>query len=558
MSESTQPGHTLLRFHIVWLMVLVAGVYFLRMSDLTIRGEESRRAQIASEMIWTGDWIVPRQQGEPYLTRPPLQNWAIALLGQARGGVDPVAVRLPSVIAILLTVLLVFAYARTFLSPAGALGAGAAFATMIQVMELGRLGESDAMLTLMVAGSLLLWHGGRVRGWPPLAYWCAGYALAAVGALVKGPQPPFYFAGPVLVYLLFQRRWRELLSWPHAAGIAVFLGIIAIWQVPFLLEMGWRDTILLWTYEVTHAARQTTPGAFLHHLWSYPLEIALGCLLPWSLLLLAFLHRRFRAEIGPARDHVVFLVTCLAVTAPSVWLVSGAQTRYFMALFPCVALLVGLVIDRSFQRAAKESAWRHFALARALVMLGCGAAVAGAGLLGPAGRSLAQGTWFAAIYAAICLAAAAMALWSRRGFTAARAAAGVLGVAAWLGVTYTALRVNMLVDRSSDPAAEMARIKGLIPDDVRLVSFDAVHHLFAYHYGRPIELRPRPLAADDLPPEVTWFCFDAGAEARPLPFAWAPVEVFSCDRTRREESGPGPEVIIGRRLPQFAAVSGGG
>src|SRR6266567_3596091 len=102
------------------LVLFVIGAYFTRMTDLTIRGEESRRGLIAREMLTTGDWIVPRCQGVPLFSRPPLQNWLIAGVSLVRGDVDKVALRLPSDCAILLTVILIYAYARTFLTRLGA------------------------------------------------------------------------------------------------------------------------------------------------------------------------------------------------------------------------------------------------------------------------------------------------------------------------------------------------------------------------------------------------------------------------------------------------------
>src|SRR5262249_47981803 len=150
------------------LLVLFAiGAFFVGMTDLSIRGEESRRALVAREMLQTGDWIVPRCQGVPLFSRPPLQNWLIALVGLMRGDIDAVALRLPSDCAMLLTVILIYGYARTFLSRTGALTAGAAYASMGQVLELGRTGKTDALFTLFVSGSLLLWHLFQVRGGAP-------------------------------------------------------------------------------------------------------------------------------------------------------------------------------------------------------------------------------------------------------------------------------------------------------------------------------------------------------------------------------------------------------
>ena len=69
--------------------------------------DEGRYAEIAREMLVSGDWTTPRLNGLIYLEKPPLQYWATAvafkLLGQGNG-----AARLFSVLAGLAGVLLAF------------------------------------------------------------------------------------------------------------------------------------------------------------------------------------------------------------------------------------------------------------------------------------------------------------------------------------------------------------------------------------------------------------------------------------------------------------------
>ncbi len=115
------------------LVLLVLAGYFVRAGALPLRGEEPTRAQIAFEMAQSGDWIVPREQGEPFRIRPPLQNWAIAASCFALGSWNEWAVRFPSVVATLLTALVIYGYARVGLSRLGAFASAAAFATMADI-----------------------------------------------------------------------------------------------------------------------------------------------------------------------------------------------------------------------------------------------------------------------------------------------------------------------------------------------------------------------------------------------------------------------------------------
>ena len=60
---------------------------------------ENLRALIAREFLRSGDWIVPRLYGEPYLTKPPGMYAAIALVSWPIGDVRTWSARLPSALA---------------------------------------------------------------------------------------------------------------------------------------------------------------------------------------------------------------------------------------------------------------------------------------------------------------------------------------------------------------------------------------------------------------------------------------------------------------------------
>ena len=130
------------------LIALSLGIYFTRLTDLTIRGEESRWAQVAYEMRTSGDWVVPRQQGKPFADRPPLNSWSMVLASRLLGEWNLAAVRLPSALATLLVSLVIYGYAQLPLA-VGALAAGAAYPSMLLVLQLGRLAESNALLALL-------------------------------------------------------------------------------------------------------------------------------------------------------------------------------------------------------------------------------------------------------------------------------------------------------------------------------------------------------------------------------------------------------------------------
>jgi 4-amino-4-deoxy-L-arabinose transferase-like glycosyltransferase len=534
-----------LEVQVVGLIMLVLGIHATRLSALAIRGEESRWGRIACEMRQTGDWVVPRLQGQPFLSRPPLGSWLIALSSLVRGDCDLVAVRLPSVLATLLMTLLLYGYARTFLPRLAALAAATAYATMAQVMELGRLAETEAVFTFFVSASLLVWHWGYTRRWPTAWTWTAAYGLAALATLTKGPQAPVYFVAVVGLYLM-AHNWRYLVSWSHVLGIGVFLGVVGAWQIPFYRALGWEGVRQIWSGDTALRFLILEPAFVTKHLLTYPLEI-LCCTLPASPLLALYLSRTFRQTLGNARGPVGFLTLALAVTFPTCWFVPGAQSRYFMPLYPVVALLAGLAVQRCLEAEVGSPlhwAWRWQWTFLAPTLGVVALSVAGTSFFTSVAMLASPWTWVVVLMAG---AVAVLAWRARNGVSPAGGQVLVLGGAAWLGLIYTGLVIPFVARKSEDAAPAVARLKEQLPRSQRLVSFGPVSHLFAYLYRDPIPLVSGPAQMDRLEGGTDYFCFDRLAdEPVNLPFAWEEVAAITCDRYRTPI--PQHKVVVGRRV----------
>jgi len=497
-------------------------------------------------MLATGDFLVPRVQGQPLLSRPPLQNWLIAGWTAGTGRLDELAVRLPSVIAVATTTLLVFWYARGFLSPLGALASGLVFASLGQVVELGRFGETDALFTLFVSISLLGWHAGFRAGWPRWQTWCLGYLAAALGTLTKGPQAPVYFVAGVGLFLLWERHWSMLFSRGHLLGLTVFCLVVASWQVPFQLLVGGQAGRDIYLADVGHRFLDASWGSFAGHFVQYPVELW-ACLLPWSALALVWNRPGFRQSIGTAWPTVRFLLLAIGAALPTVWLPPGSRPRYFMSLYPCLSLLLGLTIDR-LAAAPADAEWRRI---WPWFLRGCGLVMGGAGLLVGAVSVLPLDSWhaqpllFAGLYAAIS-AVGAVLLWrlaTARHQTGVRVA--LLTIAGFVGLTQVGVLVNAHQQTTPDTIAKVQQLKELLPEGTRLHSLNLAHHMFVYHWG---EL-PRidwPQSEAEWPDGVEYFCFDVRElVGREIPVDWE--EIFQVPCTKHREQEHQMRVIVGRR-----------
>lgn len=543
----------------LWLLLLLlAGMYVTNLDGITIRGEESRRGRIAWEMLQSGNWVVPTMQERPVFYRPPLQNALIASVASVHGKVDAWSLRLPSVVAILLTVIIVYGYGRSFLSKLGAFAAALGFASMGQVIELGRLGETEAVFTLFVAGSLLTWRWCLNAGASPWFMWTSSYALAAAATLTKGPQAPMYFVGGVWLFLLVTRRWRMLVTLPHLAGIATALCVLAVWQIPYAMQMGLPLSFKVYVGDVASRFGDMKASTVIKHLISFPLEIVFGSLLPWSLLLLCYVSRQFRRDLGRLQENALFLALCVAISFPSVWIPATASLRYYMPMFPIFACLAGIAIER-IAAYAPDSYWQQsfqrYQRTLALIAGGTGLVMLVVSIAVPS-VGLAQSIPFALGYCAVCAILAGLGWRAARRISPRGIMIGMTTTACFLGLTYSTLLVNIRQKISEDAPGAIAHLRDQLPADQPLVSLGPAHHLFLLLYGEPVKQLAVDRPADMDLAGTDYFCFwvwSGGVKPADIPFEWEQVASISCDRNKR--SNPIDTVIVGRRIRSAQVAS---
>jgi 4-amino-4-deoxy-L-arabinose transferase-like glycosyltransferase len=116
------------------------------------------QAQIARNMLTSGDWVTARLDGVAYLEKAPLIYWLIAIFFRILGPFDWVA-RLPVALAAVFLAWLTAAFARWAFGETGgsraALYSGLAVATSIGLFLFTRIQIPDVMLTATI--TLAMW-----------------------------------------------------------------------------------------------------------------------------------------------------------------------------------------------------------------------------------------------------------------------------------------------------------------------------------------------------------------------------------------------------------------
>jgi 4-amino-4-deoxy-L-arabinose transferase-like glycosyltransferase len=335
---------------------------------------DSVQAQIARNMLDSGDWVTARLNGVAYLEKSPLIYWLIAISFQIFG-VHDWAARIPVALSAVLLCWLTFRMGVWAFSLRAGFYAGLVMATSIGLWLFTRIQIPDVTVTATIA--LALW--AFLRALDPEeskpAWWSAVMAAAiGTGLLLKGLIAAVFPVAAALIYLastgqLTQREaWRRLHVFP---GILTALAIAAPWHIiatlrnppylDFTLSSGpGRYHGFFWFYFMNeHVLRflnlryprdyNTVPRLYFwlfHLLW----------LFPWSVYFPAVAKLSFRGADRATRMRLLCL--CWAGFMLVFFTFSSTQEYYTMPCYPALALLLGSAMtDESSAKIRRTGQW---------------------------------------------------------------------------------------------------------------------------------------------------------------------------------------------------------
>lgn len=335
---------------LILIGLILLWVYGYRICQNPLMWEEPRRCLVACEMVYRGDYIVPRLMGEPYRNKPPLQNWLMILMaGNRADRVCPLPLRGLSLLALLGTSLFLYALGRGKASRNMNWLPILMYLTMGVVVQDGRTGEIDPLFTFWIVGAVACFEIGRQRQRPWLQ-WFPSQVMVAGGILTKG-MAPLYFYPPVLFFAWIDRRRTPFPAKAFLAGLASEFLLVSAWLIPYTYRSSAASLGTQWQQEVlTRISFAGGIKAFLIHLVRFPVE-ALGNLLPWSLLLLLWILpsvRRPLRALSQRDDSIkLFFVFSFCWVFPLFWLIPGGVPRYLHPALPFVAVLLAHTLNLS-------------------------------------------------------------------------------------------------------------------------------------------------------------------------------------------------------------------
>ncbi|WP_334159148.1 glycosyltransferase family 39 protein [Achromobacter insolitus] len=356
-----------------FLLAIGAWLTFLAWIRPLTLPDEGRYAGVAWDMLRSGSHAVPLLDGMPYFHKPPLFYW-LTELSFSIFGVHPWAARAPSWLAAWAAAAALYCFLRRHRDAATA----ALTALILATTPFFYGGAQFANLDMLVAGLITLCvlaaadaalRFERGEAWRGMSL--AAGALAALAVLAKGLIGLVLPGAILLIWLVWEGRWRSLgaLLWPPA--VLVFFAVATPWFI--LMQQrypGFYDYFFIYQHLQRFAASGFNNA---QPFWFY-LPVLAGLSLPWSLWGGGILRKAFWE--GPQRSLRRLALVWFAVVLGFFSLPDSKLVGYVLPALAPLALLLAEVIQGA-RRADADSPTR---LVRLSVAVGAGICVIAVGV----------------------------------------------------------------------------------------------------------------------------------------------------------------------------------
>ena len=337
------------------VLAVAAIVLFYRLGKPALKNwDEAIYAEVAKEIVLSGDWLTLHWEGADWLEKPPLTFWIMAGLYRLFG-VSEFSARAVSALAGVGVAALIYAIGKLQRGPVCGLIASLILLTTFQFVQMSRLVNTDVLLLffiyLAIYGYLRVRNGDR-RWWYVVSVSCAlGFMVKSFGILFA----PAAIAFALVVDHQLNETVRAKQFW---FSILVALAIVVPWHATMLYLHGSAFVneyfyYHVWSRTLTALEGHKVPYSFyFHEIWEKIHPWWAGA--PFAVALNAWQVKRAKSSVVLlALSVFVFVFYTLAQTK---------STSYILPVYPALAVLISELFTWLWD-------WRYLLLRVAVILV---------------------------------------------------------------------------------------------------------------------------------------------------------------------------------------------
>jgi 4-amino-4-deoxy-L-arabinose transferase-like glycosyltransferase len=313
--------------------------------------DEGRYAEIAREMVLSGDYVTPRDDFELYFEKPPLVYWAEAAAIRIFG-VNEFAVRLPAALLSVGQVVVTAALAEVMFGATAGSFAALELALSPLFFGFARFATLDPALAFFLTAALATFYlAAREDSFSqPSARrsMLISALMLAMGTLAKGPIALLLGGAIALAWLAVERRLREIVQMPLVWCGLIYAAVVLPWFV--LMEMR-NPGFLRFFFIHEHLERYVTSSEHGWGLWFFT-PIVIGGMWPWIFFVplgwSAMRSREGLSEVSHAdeRSAASFLAIWFIVIFVFFSIPRSKLGSYILPALPPLAIVAGYGLAR--------------------------------------------------------------------------------------------------------------------------------------------------------------------------------------------------------------------
>ena len=356
---------SLMLLAILCIVFLFLGLDFYPLLDV----DETRYAIMSRDLANSNDWNVLLLNSVPFLEKPPLYFWLVAVSIKIFGKFSEFAVRFPIALIAAFLVFFTYIFGKKIISRKFGLMSAIILLTSVFYLILSHVAILDMVLTVCIASTL---YCGFLSFYSNEKYkkycWWGFWTFAGLGFLAKGILALAIPLVVMFVYGFLTKNLKDIFKPLHLfIGLIIFFLISLPWHIIMFNDYGWG---FINEYFIKHhfARLLTSENLGRKHGFFYFVPVFIVAFMPWTFIFLGSIFEgckkllvRFKTasgtllqkifvtlEVKNAEQDLLLFSTIYFIVVFGVMSVSSTKLpTYILPALPAAALITGCFWNKS-------------------------------------------------------------------------------------------------------------------------------------------------------------------------------------------------------------------
>ena len=337
--------------HLVWILILaLVWLGCLGLRHL-IPSDEGRYAEIAREMLVSGNWLTPRYNDYLYFEKPPLQMWATAFIFKVFGLGEWQARAWSGLTSFANIIFVGYTSYRLWGVRAGTISALVLASCPLWIIG-GHFNSLDMGMAFFMSSalcSLILALHSQLKSPSEQLWMLLCWSMMALAVLSKGLIGIVLPGLVLIIYSLFSGDWKSWKRMYWLKGLSLFFLITSPWFVMISFE---HPSFFDFFFIHEHFERFTTNEHQRGAPWYFFIPLIIVGIIPW------IFHLPHAIQVGltnrknnPSGFKPLFLCLSWVVSITVFFSMSHSKLPgYIFPVIPAIAILIGYALLQLFEK----------------------------------------------------------------------------------------------------------------------------------------------------------------------------------------------------------------